>query len=146
MRLDFPAYNFKIKRQENSNYVFDIIRKKFVLLTPEEWVRQHALHYLNETQRYPASLIAVERGLQVNGMKKRFDLLVFGKEGIPKILVECKAPHIRISQPAAFQIAVYNSRFNCPYLWLTNGLQHFRFEVGANGETHAIPHIPDFSV
>ncbi|MFA6260792.1 MAG: type I restriction enzyme HsdR N-terminal domain-containing protein [Bacteroidia bacterium] len=143
MRLNFPTYNFKIKRQENSNYVFDIIRKKFVLLTPEEWVRQHTLNYLIHDLHCPSSLIAVERGLEVNGLRKRFDLMVY-QQGKPFLLVECKAPTIRLHQPAAMQIAVYNSHFNCRYLWLTNGLDHYYYEIQADGKPNPIPMLPDF--
>ena len=124
IKLNFPEYNFKVKTIENDNYVFDIIRKKYVLLTPEEWVRQHLLHYLIHEKKYPASLIAVEKGLEVNGLKKRFDMLVFDKKGKPQLLAECKAPEIKLTQSVFDQVANYNMKFNVQFLLVTNGLQH----------------------
>jgi hypothetical protein len=116
--------NFKVKTIENANYVFDIIRKKYVLLTPEEWVRQHLLHYLIHEKKYPTSLISIERGLTVNGLKKRFDLLAFDNTGKPSLLAECKAPEIKLTQKVFDQIANYNMKFKVKFLLVTNGLQH----------------------
>lgn len=124
MELNFPTYNFKIKTEENANYVFDIIRKKYVLLTREEWVRQHLLHYLIHEKNYPASRISIEKGLQVNGLRKRFDLLVYGPDGQAQLLAECKSPDIKLARAAFEQIAHYNMRFRVKYLVVTNGLQH----------------------
>jgi len=124
MQLQFPAYKFKTKTEQNTNYVFDIVRKKYVAFTPEEWVRQHVLCYLTEDKKYPQSLIAVERGLQMNGRKKRFDVLTFNNSGQPQLLIECKSPEIALTGLVFEQIAVYNSAFQAPLLWITNGLQH----------------------
>ncbi len=124
MQLNFPTYKFKTKSEQNTNYVFDIIRKKYVQLTPEEWVRQHVVQYLVTEKNYPQSLLAVERGLNVNGRKKRFDVLAFNKNGQPHLLIECKSPDIAINKNIFEQIAIYNSQFKAPYLLVTNGLQH----------------------
>jgi hypothetical protein len=124
MQLNFPTYKFKTKREQDINYVFDIIRKKYVVLTPEEWVRQHIVHYLITEKKYPQSLIALERGLTVNGRKKRFDILVFNKNGQPHLLIECKSPEIEVNKAVFEQIAIYNSQFRASYLLLSNGLQH----------------------
>ncbi len=124
MLLNFPTYNFKVKTEENANYVFDIIRKKYVLVTPEEWVRQHLLWYLIHEKKYPASLISVEKGLEVNGLKKRFDLLVYDNLGKPLLLTECKSPNIKLTQQVFDQIANYNMKFKVKQLLVTNGLQH----------------------
>lgn len=124
MQLNFPTYKFKTKREENTNYVFDIIRKKYVVLTPEEWVRQHLIHYLVDEKNYPQSLLAVERGLELNGLRKRFDLLAFNKNGQPQLLVECKSPDIELSKAVFEQIALYNAKFKVTLLLVTNGLQH----------------------
>jgi hypothetical protein len=124
MQLKFPTYKFKTKSEQNTNYVFDIVRKKYVVLTPEEWVRQHVLHYLTLDKNYPYSLLAVERGLNVNGRKKRFDVLAFNKNGQPQLLIECKSPDIEINIAVFEQIAVYNSAFGVKQLLVTNGLQH----------------------
>lgn len=124
MQLKFPTYKFKTKSEQNTNYVFDIVRKKYVVLTPEEWVRQHVLHYLTLDKNYPQSLLAVERGLNMNGRKKRFDVLAFNKNGQPRLLIECKSPDIEINRAVFEQIAVYNSVFQVKQLLVTNGLQH----------------------
>ncbi len=124
MELNFPAYNFKVKTEENTNYVFDIIRKKYVVLTPEEWVRQHLLWYLIHEKGYPASLVAIEKGMEINGLKKRFDLLIFDNTGKPTLLAECKAPEIKLTQKVFEQIANYNRKFKVKKLVITNGLQH----------------------
>ena len=124
MQLNFPTYKFKTKSEQNTNYVFDIVRKKYVVLTPEEWVRQHVIHYLVTEKKYSQSLLAVERGLTINGRKKRFDVLAFNKNGQPHLLIECKSPDIDIKKAVFEQIAVYNSQFKAPFLLVTNGLQH----------------------
>lgn len=125
VKLNLPNYSFKIKNRENKLYIFDIIRKKNVVLTPEEWVRQHFIHYLIEEKNYPKSLISVEKQLKVNNMIKRTDILVFNNLGFPNIIVECKASSISISQNTFDQIAKYNLKLQANYLIVTNGLQHF---------------------
>lgn len=132
MQLNFPTYKFKTKREQDINYVFDIIRKKYVVLTPEEWVRQHIVHYLITEKKYPQSLIALERGLTVNGRKKRFDILVFNKNGQPHLLIECKSPEIEVNKAVFEQIAIYNSQFKASYLLLSNGLQHISVSYSAD--------------
>src|SRR5690606_4565246 len=103
-----PHYNFRFKNSENKIAVFDIIRKKFVVLTPEEWVRQHVVHYLINEKGYPMSLINVEKLLLLNGMARRYDVVVFNPDGSIQLLVECKAPVVPISQQTFDQIARYN--------------------------------------
>lgn len=144
MQLNFPAYNFKLKSQENRNYVFDIIRKKYVVLTPEEWVRQHLLHYLIEEAGYPASLIAVERGLQMNGLQKRFDVLVFNRQSEPLLLVECKSPETVLTKDTFLQAAVYNSQFACRHILITNGINHFCCSY-SSGQPRVTEQIPTFN-
>lgn len=130
--LHFPAFEFEVREQGQKKLIFDIARKKLIPLTPEEWVRQHALHYLVYHFGVSLELLAVERELQFNQMKKRFDALVFDSQAKPLCIVECKAPHIKISMETVMQIAMYNQTFECPYLWITNGLSHywFAFENG----------------
>lgn len=122
MQLNFPTYNFKVKNTENGNYIFDIIRKKDVFLTPEEWVRQHLLHYLINNCKCPASLIAVEKGLVYNGRKKRFDIMVYNNRGKPVMLCECKAPGVHLDDETFLQAAVYNKFFGVKHLLITNGI------------------------
>ncbi|MFA5298475.1 MAG: type I restriction enzyme HsdR N-terminal domain-containing protein [Lutibacter sp.] len=123
--LNLPNYPFKIKSSENKYFIFDIVRKKYVVLTPEEWVRQHIIHYLIEEKNYPISLIAVEKKVTVNKLTKRTDILVFNTKGLPHIIVECKAPSIKIAQESFDQIARYNLKLNANFLIVTNGLKHY---------------------
>ena len=123
--LNLPKAELKIKSSENTLYIFDIIRKKYVVLTPEEWVRQHVVHYLINSKGYPKSLIAVEKQLTINTLKKRFDILVFNTQGLPDLIIECKSPSINISQDTFDQIARYNLKLNAKRLMVTNGLQHY---------------------
>ncbi len=125
VNLNLPNYSFKIKNRENKLYIFDIIRKKNVVLTPEEWVRQHFIHYLIEEKNYPKSLVSVEKQLKFNNLVRRTDILIFNNLGLPFIIVECKAPNVKISQDAFDQIARYNLKLQAKYLIVTNGLQHF---------------------
>jgi type I site-specific restriction endonuclease len=119
--LNFPAYKFRLRPGE----IFDPARKKFVALNPEEWVRQHAIRFLTEERAYPLSLMAVEVQLQVNKLKKRVDILVYGKNSKPLLIVECKAPSVRISQETFDQAARYNLALGADYFFITNGLTHF---------------------
>ncbi len=130
-KLNLPSYQFKLKSSENKQLIFDIIRKKYVFLTPEEWVRQNFVHYLIHEKNYPISLISVEKQLTINQLKKRFDILIFNTSGKPHIIIECKAPSIKISQNTFDQIARYNMVINASHLIVTNGLTHYfcKFDV-----------------
>ena len=123
--LNLPSYQFKIKSNENKYVIFDIIRKKYVHLTPEEWVRQHIIHFLIEEKKYPISLINVEKKVLVNGTIKRTDILIFNSNGVPQLIVECIAPQVTITQEAFDQIARYNLSLKATYLMVTNGITHF---------------------
>ncbi|AWX46238.1 hypothetical protein HME9304_03270 [Flagellimonas maritima] len=144
--LNFPNYKLRIKSSENSYHIFDVIRKKFVLLQPEEWVRQHVIHFLITTKKYPKSLVNVEKLLMVNNLKKRYDVVVYEPNGNIQILVECKAPNINISQSTFNQIAQYNYTTRANYLMVTNGLYHYYCEMDFNNEKYNfLKEIPDFS-
>jgi len=144
--LNFPEYGFRLKNSENNLHIFDVIRKKFVVLQPEEWVRQHAVNYLIQEKKYPKSLINVEKQLTINGIKKRYDIVVFNSDGSIHILVECKAPSILIDQSTFDQIAQYNLQLNADYLMVTNGLQHFYCKMDFETEKYGfLRDIPDFS-
>lgn len=112
--------------------IFDPVRKKYVALTPEEWVRQHILHYLLE-RGYPASLIAIERGIAVNGLTRRFDIVVYRRDAQPLILVECKAQEEALDHKVVMQAIAYNLTVQARYLWLTNGT-HTYFIRLSDGE------------
>ncbi len=144
--LNFPAYTFRFKSKENKNYIFDPIRKKFMVLQPEEWVRQHIVQFLIQKKKYPISLINVEKLLKVNGLNKRYDIVVYNSDGTIHLLVECKAPKIPITQTTFDQIARYNLSMNATYLMISNGLQHFYCKMNFEEEKYTfLQEIPDFS-
>jgi len=144
--LNFPTYKFRIKSNENNYSIFDIIRKKYVVLTPEEWVRQHYVHYLINDKGYPISLIAVEKKLLVNNLLKRTDILVFDSDGEPFLIVECKAPSIKLTQNTFDQIARYNLTLNAKLLVVTNGLEHLHCKIDHKKEAYIfLKNIPDYT-
>ena len=128
-KLNFPEYDFQLKKQDDKWLIFDPIRKKYYVLTPEEWVRQHTLQYLIQDKKYPKNLIAVEKELQINQTKRRFDIVVFNHLMTPEILIECKAPHITISQKTFDQANQYNWLLKAPFLFLTNGMKHYICQI-----------------
>ena len=145
VELNFPTYSFRLKSKENKVFIFDILRKKEVVLTPEEWVRQHVVHWLLKDKNYPASIIAIEKQLQLNKTTKRTDILLFDKKGMPDVIVECKAPHIPITQASFDQIARYNLQLNANVLMVTNGLQHYYCAIDHLKETYIfLPELPAY--
>ncbi len=124
-QLNFPAYQFRFKNKENKPLIFDVIRKKFVMLTPEEWVRQHVVHFLITEKNYPKSLINVEKQITLHHTKKRYDIVVFNSDGSIHLIVECKAASIAITQDTFDQIARYNFALNASFLMVSNGLDHY---------------------
>lgn len=143
--LNLPTYKFKIKSNENKYFIFDIVRKKYVILTPEEWVRQHIIHYLIEEKKYPISLIAIEKKLTINKLTKRTDILIFNTKGLPHIIVECKAPSVSITQNAFDQIARYNLKLSANYLIVSNGLKHYYCKMDFENEKYVfLENIPDY--
>ena len=144
-KLNFPTYSFRFKNSENKVSIFDSIRKKFVILQPEEWVRQHCVQYLIEEKKYPKSLINVEKELIVNTLKKRYDIVIFNPDGSIHLIVECKAPKIKINQDAFDQIARYNLVLNAEYLMVTNGLNHYYCQMDFENEKYQfLKDIPDY--
>jgi hypothetical protein len=123
--LNFPAYDFKLHRHEFQEQILDPIRKKYVTLTPEEWVRQHVIRYLIENKKVPAGLIAVEKQFKYNQIAQRADVVVFDKQAKPALIVECKAPTVNINQETFEQIARYNIPLRVDYLMVTNGINHY---------------------
>jgi type I site-specific restriction endonuclease len=144
-KLNLPNYKFRFKSNENKTLIFDNLRKKYMVLTPEDWVRQHFVQFLIEEKKYPISLIALEKQLTLNNRKKRTDILVFNKEGSPDIIVECKAPKIKITQATFDQIARYNLKLKANFLVVTNGLDHFYCKMDFEKETYIfLKEIPDY--
>ncbi|EIJ40207.1 type I restriction enzyme R protein [Galbibacter orientalis DSM 19592] len=124
-QLNFPAYPFRFKNRENKVHIFDQIRKKFIQLQPEEWVRQHVVSFLISEKKYPKSLINVEKELIINTLKKRYDVLVYHTDGSIALIVECKAPSVKITQTTFDQIARYNLTVKAKFLMVTNGIDHY---------------------
>ena len=144
-RLNLPTYNFKFKSSENKTLIFDKLRKKYVVLTPEEWVRQHFVHFLIDQKRYPETLIAIEKQLTINNLKKRTDILIFNSDGKPEVIIECKAPSIKISQKTFDQIARYNLQLKAEFLIVTNGLTHFYCKMDFKNKTYIfLKNLPDY--
>ncbi|MCX6256785.1 MAG: type I restriction enzyme HsdR N-terminal domain-containing protein [Bacteroidia bacterium] len=143
--LNLPAYSFNIKSERQRNLIFDEIRKKYVPLTPEEWVRQHFVKYLINEKKYPAQLIAVEMFLKHNKMKRRCDIVIFDKSGRPLLITECKAPSVKISREAFEQLAVYNLKLLVSYLIVTNGIDHYCCKMdGENRNPVFLKEIPEY--
>jgi type I site-specific restriction-modification system R (restriction) subunit len=144
-QLNFPKFTFRFKNSENKISIFDVIRKKFLILQPEEWVRQHCVHYLIETKGYPKSLINVEKELKINDLSKRYDIVVFNTNGSILIIIECKAPNINVNQATFDQIAQYNLTLNASYLMVTNGLNHYYCQMDfENKRYHFLRDLPDY--
>ncbi|GAB2489104.1 type I restriction enzyme HsdR N-terminal domain-containing protein [Algoriphagus taiwanensis] len=122
--LNLPPFQTKIKEENGKLMILDSLRKKYLVLTPEEWVRQHWINYLIEGMAYPKGLLSLERGLKYNQLSKRTDLVVFDREGETFLLVECKAPSVKINQNTLIQALTYNKPLNCPHIILSNGFQH----------------------
>ncbi len=134
--LNFPKYSFRFKSSENKLAVFDEIRKKFILLTPEEWVRQNVVQYLLNEKKYPKSLTNVEKVIKVNDLTKRYDIVVYNPNGSIFLLVECKAPNIKITQETFNQIARYNLVLKAEHLMVTNGLDHYFCKMDFENEKY----------
>ena len=146
-RLNLPTYSFSVKSEAGRNYIFDAIRKKYIVLTPEEWVRQNFIRYLVSEKGFPAGLIAVEQPFIFNKMQKRSDILVYNNLGQPKVLAECKAPSVPITSSVFEQIGLYNLTHHVPWLIVTNGIKHYccRYQE-QEGRYQFSDFIPDWSV
>lgn len=145
-KLDFPYPPQKIRQDADHVRVFDEVRKSWYVLTPEEWVRQHLIQFLNRDKGCPISLMAVEKSLKYNGMAKRSDLVVYSEDTKALLLVECKAPEIKISKEVFDQAARYNMTLRVPFLMVTNGMEHFCCQIDFDlSSYHFMPEIPSFS-
>ncbi len=141
--LNLPSYPLTLKNQSQRTQIFDRIRKKFVVLNPEEWVRQHFVHYLIEVKKYPESRIAIESSLRYNDLLRRPDIVYYNRELKPQLIVECKAPHVKISQETFDQIARYNIALRVEILIVSNGMQHFCCRMKYETESYDfLPEIP----
>ncbi len=140
--LCFPNYEFRIKNRHNKKYIFDLIRKKFILLTHEEWVRQNCVMFLINEQKIPKVLINVEKKIKVNNLTKRYDIIVYRPNGSVFLLVECKSPKVNINQETFNQISIYNSEIIAQYLMLTNGLFNYYCSIDYSNQCYKF--VKDF--
>lgn len=131
-RLNFPNYEFRLKKEGQKRFIFDLIRKKYVQLSSEEWVRQNCIRFLIEEKRINKYSIAIEKEIEFNGIKKRFDIVSYSSEGKINLLVECKAPNIEINQKTFDQILIYNKILKSKYLMVTNGINHYYCKINEN--------------
>ena len=144
--LNLPACTFRLEERKGMVYLFDERRKKWILLTPEEWVRQHFIRYLSDYRGFPGQLMAVEKKVMINGLSQRFDLLVYDRRGKPLLVAEFKAPGIEITQEAFSQAFRYNSILKAPFTLISNGMTHFVCKTDyLTGATEYLPEIPDYN-
>lgn len=145
-RLNLPQYEIKIKQQNGKTFILDTLRRKFVCLTPEEWVRQHFVHFLTEHKGYPASLIANETELVCGQKRLRCDSILYDSQARPRMIMEYKAPSIAITQKVFDQIYAYNILLKVDYLVISNGLQHYCCRMDYDNNSYCfLKEIPDFS-
>ncbi|MBN2522432.1 MAG: type I restriction enzyme HsdR N-terminal domain-containing protein [Bacteroidales bacterium] len=144
-KLNLPEYSFKITSEDTRLFIYDTFRKKKVLLTPEEWVRQNILMFLVREKKYPASLISIESGIKVNRLMKRYDALVYNLHGNPVMLIECKAPGVGIHQDTFDQISSYNLSVTAKFLLVSNGIKHYCCRLNKTGNSYDfLEEIPFF--
>lgn len=146
LQLNLPEYKFKIKKQNEKLFIFDSQRKRYVSLTPEEWVRQHFIRFLIEVKGFPAAYLAVEKQLEMNGMKKRCDAILYNEHAIPILIIELKAPNVPITQATFDQVAVYNAKLKVDFFMISNGIEHYCCRVNTESAKYEffpeIPHYP----
>jgi len=144
-KLNLPEYSFRYRVSEKHYQIFDVVRKKYVALTPEEWVRQNFVSWLIHEKKYPMGLIAIEKVLMLNELKKRYDVVVYNQKNLPAMLIECKAPNVVVSQKVFDQAARYNLVLKVAFLVVTNGLEHFCCSINLEANTYSfMNNIPDY--
>jgi hypothetical protein len=144
--LNLPTYFIRIKEDNGKNYIFDEIRRRFVSLTPEEWVRQHVVNFLVNEKNFPRQLISIEKGFRQNQRRQRYDLLVYNRRGETLMIVECKAPGVEINQHVFDQAGRYNNKHMAAYMLITNGMKHYCCLINAvNKQYSFLQEIPDFN-
>jgi len=137
-QLNFPNLNLSLEEDEKGELtIFDSLRKKHLVLTPEEWVRQHMIQYLIQFHNYPRSLFAMEKGLKYNTLSKRFDILIMDRSGNPFLLIECKAPNVDLTQKTMQQVSVYNSQIKSSFIGVTNGRNHIFLKLNRNNMNYS---------
>ena len=144
IKIEYPAYQPKIKNQQKKEFIWDEIRKDWLILTPEEWVRQNFLQYLIRVKKYPSSLIAVEKEIQLGDLSKRFDIVVYDRNTNPWMIIECKEMNVALTVPVLNQALRYNITLNVPYIVLTNGSFCWGFLVN-KGNLEELGNLPEFN-
>ncbi len=145
IKIQFPKHQFKIKIENDVEFIFDIFRKRWIKLTPEEWVRQNILQYLIEIKKYPASLIAIEKEIHLGELKKRCDVVVYNRNSLPWMIIECKEMNASLSQKTLDQILRYHITLPAKYLVITNGSYCFGFEK-RYGQFFEIDELPEYNL
>ena len=147
MEINLPPYDIKMREQGGKRQIFDFLRRKYVALTPEEWVRQHFVHFLINHKGYPQGLLANEVELKVGDKKLRCDTLLYNRALQPQMIIEYKAPHVEITQQVFNQITVYNHLLHVDFLVISNGLQHFCCRMDYDYQSYAfLQEIPDYQL
>lgn len=144
IKLNFPAFPFKITQENDKLNIYDELRKKTIVLTPEEWVRQHLVKYLTEHLAYPKGLTQLEKKVNINGLPRRFDLSIMNPSGEYILLAECKAPHVELNAETVYQTAAYGKVLKPRLYLLSNGIRHICFHVTAEG-INFLEEIPSYS-
>ncbi len=142
--LSFPPFDYRLKRQGDTPFIYDVIRRRFVTLTPEEWVRQHLVHYLIRHKACPSGLIALEKEIDLYGRPQRFDVVVYSRQGNPWLLVECKAPSVPLTSRVFDQAFRYNLALAAPYVAVTNGIRHHCLRLDAGAAPVFLDDFPQF--
>lgn len=142
LKINYPEYSFRIKKEKNKEFIFDELRRRWIMLTPEEWIRQNFLQYLIQVKNYPKSLFSIEKTINLGELKKRCDIIVY-RNGLPWMIVECKEMNVDLNLPVLDQILRYNMAVPVKYLILTNGKKTLAFEISEYGLTE-INDLPDF--
>jgi len=144
--LNLPTFDFRLKKEKEQIFIYDSIRKKYVVLTPEEWVRQHIVHFLINHKHYPATLMNVEVGMNIRSMTRRADIVCYDSQANVLLIVECKAPEVKITQNVFEQIAQYNMSLKSKYLLVSNGLEHYSCSIDHEAKTYQfLQVIPDYT-
>lgn len=143
IKIAYPPYQHKIKKELDKELIFDEVRKQWVMLTPEEWVRQNFLQYLIQVKKYPSTLIAVEKEIFLGDVKKRFDIVVYDKNTKPWMLIECKEMNVPLNNTVLSQVLRYNINLQVPYLVITNGSYSYAF-TNSNKQLEEINELPGF--
>ena len=145
-KLNFPSFQFKIRENGNKREIFDLVRKKYITLTDEEWVRQNCIAFLINVLNYPVSHIAVEKKLIINGLNKRTDIVVYNLNIEIKMIIECKSTKVKITDEVFHQISRYNIGHKAQYLMVTNGLEHFCALINFKNNSYKfLDKIPDYN-